>query len=97
MLVFSNKAVAESIFLGFDFSNRLSIGETISTATFTNKVIQAVDSTASAMVFGTAVINAGLVQTMIKNGIAGNTYELSVTVNTSGNRVLYAKAQYTVQ
>ena len=94
---FSNKAVAENIYLGFDFSNRLSTGETISTATFTNVVIQSVDSGASSMVFGTATINAGIVQSMIKNGVAGNTYELSVVVNTSGNRILYAKAQYQVQ
>ena len=92
----SSKYSAESIYLGFDFSNRLGVGETISTATFSNACVESVDVNSSAMLTGTSVISNGVVSHMVASGIAGNKYVLTCIITTSGSRVLEARAVFKV-
>lgn len=94
---FSGKYKAEHIYLGFDYSNRLDTGETISSATFTIEDAGSVDATVSSMLSGASVISAGIVKIKVIEGKVGHKYNLSCSASTSGGRILVAKDTFEVK
>ena len=93
---FTAKYVSEVVYLGWDFTNRLNAGETITGASFSNVCMDAADSLAPAMVTGSLVVG-NLAQALIANGTSGNTYELTGIITTSGSRTLEAQSKYRVK
>lgn len=87
---FSYKFTTEVKSLSFDFSQVLSSGETISTATCTVVVIDGTDATPSNILSGGTSIIGSKVYQQVQNGIAGVTYRLVVTIATSASNTLVA-------
>jgi hypothetical protein len=80
---FSYKLTTESEWFGFDFSQVLTTGETLSSATCSVIVMNGTDSNPSAILSGTAVITGAKANQKITGGISEVTYRLIMTVTTS--------------
>lgn len=72
----------------FDFTDQLASGETISTQTVVASLYSGVDADPSQLIAGAATQSSGIVTQAIKKGLAGNIYQLTCTVTTSGNLTL---------
>jgi hypothetical protein len=77
------KFVSDTVNYTFDFTSRLAVGETISSATVTSVVYTGVDASPSAIISGSAAISGGLVTQLITAGVAGVIYELRCAAVTS--------------
>jgi hypothetical protein len=87
---FSYKFVAENKPLSFDFSQVLTVGETLSTSSCSVIVIDGTDSNPSNLLAGGSSINANKVYQQVQNGVAGVTYRIVATVTTSAGNTLIA-------
>lgn len=94
--MFTNKYAQEVVYLGFDYADRLVVGETITEAQFSIKPTIGTTADSASMLVGSAVITSGIVTIKVKDGIKGCTYELTALVTTSGSRVLLAKDTFQV-
>lgn len=72
----------------FDFTDQLASGETISTATVSVGVYSGEDADPSRLLAGATSQSSGVVTQAIKEGLAGNIYQLTCTVTTSANLAL---------
>ena len=100
---FSSKTVAERIYLGWKVGQRLDATETVVSAVFSIRAVNCVDHAPTAMLVGSSIIDADTkldhtphVKMMVINGVAGNTYELSAVIVTSGGRTLQPKSTFKV-
>lgn len=96
MSAFSDKKQTETVTLGFDMSNLLVHGETLSTATFATSVKTGVDPAAAAMVSGTATIDGLKAMNKITAGVIGVVYEVEATVTTSNANIYVERGDLTV-
>ena len=72
----------------FDFTSRLGVSETISSAATVATVYSGVDASPSAMVSGSASISGTQVTQLITAGVTGVVYNLQCTVVTSLGQTL---------
>ena len=82
------KLAAETSKIVFDFTSRLTIAETISTAVVTATTYSGTDASPSAIVSGTATISGKTVTQAITAGTLGVTYLLKCTITTSLSQTL---------
>lgn len=82
------KLVGESANYQFDFSSRLAVGETLSTAVVTASTYSGTDASPSSLVSGSASISGAVVTQKIVAGTLGVLYELLCTVTTSAGQTL---------
>lgn len=87
-LVLRSKPSNETRSEVFDFTSRLAIGETISTASVTATVYSGTDASPSAVVSGSASISGSQVTQMLTGGVEGNVYLLSCVAITSASQQL---------
>jgi hypothetical protein len=87
MLILKDKANGETIKEVFDFTSRLAVGETISTATVTAAVYSGTDPTPT-LVSGAATIQGAQVTQLLAGGVAGTTYLLTCFAVTSSGQTL---------
>lgn len=80
---FSYKLTTESELFGFDFSQVLTSGETLSTAVCTVIVMNGIDPNPDAILVGAAAITNSKANQRIAGGISEVTYRLVMTVTTS--------------
>lgn len=80
---FSYKLTTESEWFGFDFSQVLTSGETLSTATCSVIVMSGVDPAPNAILSGSATIAGTEASQKITGGLSEVTYRLVMTVTTS--------------
>lgn len=80
----------------FDFTSRLALAETISTATVTAAVYSGTDASPSAVVSGSASISGAQVSQKLTAGTLGVTYLLTCTVTTSTSQTLSIFAFLTI-
>ena len=80
---FSYKLTTESELFGFDFSQVLTPGELILTATSTAIVMNGTDPNPTAILIGSPGITGSKVNQRIAGGISEVTYRIIVTVTTS--------------
>jgi hypothetical protein len=80
---FTPKDPAEAIYYGVDFASLLAVGETISSATVSNRALVLTDAGSAAMLSGSPVIAGSVVTQKIIAGLAGNTYRIGFSVVTS--------------
>lgn len=85
---FSAKVPAEDEYFGFDFTQRLATGETISSASFAIAIAVGADAGVGSMLSGSAVIDVAIVKQLVVDGVAGVTYRLTATVVTSAGQTL---------
>lgn len=91
-LIFSGKCYGETIIETFDFTSRLALAETISTASVTAVTYSGTDASPSAIVSGSASISGTNVTQAITAGTEGVTYLLKCTVTTSASQTLVLEA-----
>ena len=87
-IIFGSKHSGETVSEVFDFTSRLALGETISSATVTAAVYSGSDSSPSALISGSASISAGKVTQKVTGGTLGVTYTLTCTAITSASQTL---------
>jgi len=87
---FSYKFTTENKPLSFDFSQVLTTGETLSTASCSVIVIDGVDANPSNILSGGASIIGSKIYQQVQYGTAGVTYRLVATVTTSDGNTLVA-------
>jgi hypothetical protein len=80
---FTYKLTTDSELFGFDFSQVLSTGETLSTATCSVIVMNGTDPSPSAILAGSAVITGSKANQRVSGGVSEVTYRLLMTVTTS--------------
>ena len=90
-VTFEGKLLSETVLETFDFTSRLALSETISTAAVTATVYSGVD-TASNQVVGTAAITGQKVTQKIGGGLLGVTYLLKCSITTSLGQTLSLSA-----
>lgn len=83
---FSPKDSGEGIFYGIDFAALLDIGETISSATASVRVLTGTDPAANDMRSGTPVIGGSIVSQKIIGGVPGCIYRIGITILTSAGQ-----------
>lgn len=76
----------------FDFTSKLAVGETISTATVTAAVYSGVDASPSAIISGSASISGAQVTQKLTAGTAGVIYKLTCSITTSASNTLILTA-----
>ena len=77
------KLVSDTLNYQFDFTSRLSVGETITTQTVTASVYSGVDASPSSIVSGSATQSGAVVTQLITGGVGGVVYELKCAITTS--------------
>lgn len=91
------KDPAEVILVGVDFTEDLG-AETMATIGWVCTVIDGADPSASAMLLGSPINgSAPEFRHMVQAGVAGNLYELRVTITTSGGRTLVGTMELPVR
>lgn len=98
MIVWPSKDPAESLFCGFDYSNALDAGESISSATVAATLLSGTDASPGDILFGVPTIASGVVLQPFRGGVSGANYKLkcSATVGPTG-RVLVLSAKLRVR
>lgn len=86
--VLNGKLVGETRTEVFDFTSRLALGETLSTASTAATVYSGTDASPSAVISGSASISGGQVSQKVTAGTEGVTYKLICTVTTSAGQTL---------
>jgi hypothetical protein len=76
----------------FDFASRLSLGETISSASTVATTYSGTDASPSGIISGSASISGSKVTQVVTAGTLGVTYLLVCTANTSAGQVLQIAA-----
>lgn len=80
----SPKRTIEVVRYGFNFTDLLAMGETISTATFIMATTSASDPSPQDMILGPPITSlAPIVRTLVQGGVAEVTYSFGVRVTTS--------------
>ena len=87
-VAFNAKLAAETVIETFDFTSRLALAETISTAVTTATVYSGVDASPSAIVSGSATISGKTVTQAITGGVLGVVYLLKCQITTSLSQTL---------
>lgn len=87
-VTFGAKYAGETVLLPFDFTSRLSPGETISTEAVTASVYSGSDPTPNGIVQGAPSVSGAIVKQAITGGVVGVVYELLCTVTTSLSQTL---------
>lgn len=95
-IILGPKYAAETRTETFDFTSRLALAETLSTASVTATVYSGTDASPSALVSGSAGISGAKVTQLITAGTVGVTYMLSCSVTTSTGQTLVLKGYMTV-
>lgn len=88
MVLMTYKTPAEGRKQVFDFISELAPSETITAAACTSRVWSGVDSTPQAMISGGAVISGTQATQLIAGGVAGVTYKITCTIQTSAGQTL---------
>jgi hypothetical protein len=97
MIVLPAKLVAEKIVYNqFDFTSRMSAGETISSASMAASVYSGTDPSPGAILSGPVTISGNIVEQTVINGVLGVVYELLATANTSLGQILELPAYLTI-
>ncbi len=91
-LSFGGKYAAETRKEVFDFTSRLAVGETLSSASTTATVYSGTDASPSAIISGAASIAGAQVTQAITAGTLGVTYLLKCSATTSTSQVLLLDA-----
>ena len=76
----------------FPFTSRLSVGETISSATVTAAVYSGVDASPSNIISGAASVSGALVTQTLTAGTAGVIYRLTCSATTSLSNIFVITA-----
>ena len=87
LVVSQPKALGETVSLVFDFASKLSVGETLSSATVVAAVWSGLDSSPSGIVSGSATISGTQAKQKVTGGVAGCIYKLTCTGATSTSNV----------
>ncbi len=87
-VTFLPKLQGENQTLSFDFTSRMGVGETLSSATVTCTVYSGVDSNPSTMLVGIPSTSGNIVSQHVASGVTGVTYYLLCTAVTSGLQTL---------
>lgn len=82
------KLLGETADYQFDFSSRLAVGETISSATVTATVYSGTDASPSSIINGADSTSGAIVTQSITGGVLGVLYELICAATTSTGQVL---------
>lgn len=91
------KDPAETILVGVDFTEDLGT-ETMATIGWVCAVISGTDPSASSMLLGSPINgSAPEFRHMVQAGVAGNLYDLRVTITTSGGRTLVGTVELPVR
>ena len=85
------KGVTEIIAVEMDFLSRLQNGETVQTYSMDMSVFSGVDPTPDTMLVSQS-LNQSTVTTVVRGGIVGNIYNLSVAARTSANNIYVNRA-----
>lgn len=85
-VVESSKGVTEVIAVEVDFLSRLQNNETVQTFSMDMSLFAGTDPNPDAMLVSQSK-NQSVVTTIVKGGIAGNMYRLSVAARTSANNI----------
>ena len=91
-IILEAKLSGETVIETFDFTSRLTIAETISTAVVTATVYSGTDASPSSIVSGSATISGKTVTQAITAGTLGVTYLLLCTITTSLSQTLSLSA-----
>ena len=91
-LIFPGKTTGETVNSTFDFTSRLALAETLSTASVTATTYSGTDASPSAIVSGSASISGAVVTQAITAGTEGVTYLLQCSVTTSASQTLVLEA-----
>ena len=87
-VTFNAKQASETVIFTFDFTSRLTLAETISTASTTATVYSGTDASPSAIISGSATISGKTVTQAITAGTLGVTYLLKCQITTSLGQTL---------
>ncbi len=87
-VIFEGKLLGETATLTFDFTSRLGVTETISSASTTAATYSGTDASPSSVISGSAAISGQKVTQVVTGGTLGVTYLLTCTATTSLNQVL---------
>jgi len=87
-VTFDAKLAGETIIETFDFTSRLGLSETISTAVTTATTYSGTDATPSALISGSATISGKTVTQKITAGTLGVVYLLKCEITTSLSQTL---------
>lgn len=93
---FSYKLTTENELFSFDFSQVLTTGETLLTASCSVIVKDGTDASPSSILYGSAAIVGSKATQRIYNGISEVTYRLVMTVTTSLSNTFTAVGDLTV-
>lgn len=95
-VIFPGKYSGDTAIHTFDFTSKLSSGETLSTASVAATVYSGTDASPSALVSGSSTISGQKVTQVITAGTEGVTYKLICTVTTSSSQTLTLTAFLTI-
>lgn len=81
------KDVGETVQISLEFLSRLRIGETLGTCTASISVLSGIDASPNSMLQGLPSIIGTSVSQVVKGGVLGNIYLLSLAARTSLNNI----------
>lgn len=84
-------SVGEAVTLPFDFQKYLGAGVTIGTPTSTASLFSGVDPTPAGLLSGAPTVAGSVAKQAIVPTIAGNVYNVDVTVTTSDSQTLISE------
>jgi hypothetical protein len=87
-IIFGGKLLGETAKLTFDFTSRLAVGESISSASTSATTYSGTDGSPSSLISGAASISSGQVAQTVTGGTLGVTYLLTCTAVTSTSQHL---------
>lgn len=88
----SAKLLGETVTETFDFSSRMGVGETISSAGVSASVFSGTDSSPSSILNGAAAISGQTITQSLTGGVLGVLYLLVATATTSLGQLLQLSA-----
>lgn len=88
----AGKVASETVSEIFDFTSRLAVGETISTAAVSATVYSGTDGSPAAIISGSASISGAKVTQKVTGGSVGNVYLLKCQITTSTSQTLALSA-----
>lgn len=91
------KLADETEFYGFDYSQLLAAGETITDATFSITVLEGTDADADDMLSGSAVINGSIVTILLTGGVENVHYNLHCAAETSAGQTMSLSEDFWVR
>lgn len=86
--IFPSLQSGETVTLSFDFSSRMTVGQTISTAAMSVELFSGIDAAPAALLSGSPSISGAIVTHKVAPTLPGNVYDVQCAASLATGQVL---------